>query len=108
MIIGSRLCDRPATTEPATSMAILNSSIRRLPYMSPSRPTVGVATAAASKVAVIAQLASAADAFSSFGSWGTRGMISVERMIPCSGKSSLSSSASAIPSTNSIAVAATV
>jgi hypothetical protein len=65
------------TTEPATSTARLTSSILRLPYMSPSRPTTGVATAPASSVAVIAQAVSDAGALSSSGSFGTSGMTSV-------------------------------
>ncbi|GAA3156861.1 hypothetical protein GCM10020001_096100 [Nonomuraea salmonea] len=64
-------------TEPATSMDMLISSTRRLPYMSPSRPITGVAAALASSVAVTAQAASAADAPSSVGSSGTSGITSV-------------------------------
>ena len=77
MIAGRRLSARAVTTDPATRTTRLISSIRRLPNMSPSRPTVGVATAAASSVAVITQAVSALDAFSSVGSWGTSGMITV-------------------------------
>jgi hypothetical protein len=50
------------TADPATSIARLASSIRRLPNMSPSRPTTGVAMALASSVAVIAQVVFAAEA----------------------------------------------
>jgi hypothetical protein len=77
MIIGSRLDDRAATNEPATSRTRLNSSIRRLPYMSPRRPTTGVATALASSVAVITQVVSAGSAWRSSGSWGTSGITRV-------------------------------
>ena len=67
---GQRVAERRTTTEPTTSSARLTSSIRRLPYMSPSRPTTGVATAPASSVAVIAQVASDAEACSSVGQFG--------------------------------------
>lgn len=72
--MGPRLSLSAPTTEPTTSSARLIRSIRRLPYMSPRRPTVGVATEAASSVAVIAHAVSAAEAFSSRGSCGIRGM----------------------------------
>ena len=65
------------STEPATSAVRLSSSIRRLPTMSPSRPAIGIATAAASRVAVIAQEASAAELSRRCGSTGTSGMIIV-------------------------------
>ena len=40
---------RPDKTVPATRAAMVASSIRRLPNMSPSRPMIGVATEADSK-----------------------------------------------------------
>ena len=46
------------TTEPLTSSTMLTISIRRLPYMSAEPPITGVATAAASSVAVTAQAVS--------------------------------------------------
>ena len=77
MTMGVKVSLRPATTEPATSRARLTRSMRRLPYMSPSRPTTGVATAPASSVAVIAQMVSDALAFRSVGSWGISGITRV-------------------------------
>ena len=47
--------DRAATTEPATRMAAETTMIFFLPYMSARRPVTGMATAAASRVAVMAQ-----------------------------------------------------
>ncbi len=76
-IIGDRLSLSAHTTEPATRSARLISSIRRLPYMSPRRPMVGVATAAASRVAVIAQAVSAAGAPRRLGNCGTSGITTV-------------------------------
>ncbi len=75
--IGSSVSLSAATVDPATSSTRLISSIRRLPYMSPSRPTTGVATAPASSVAVIAQVASALEVPSSEGSFGISGMTRV-------------------------------
>lgn len=76
-IIGARDSLSAAVTDPATSITTLTSSIRRLPYMSPSRPIIGVATAAASRVAVTAQAVSDAGAFRRLGSSGTIGMTRV-------------------------------
>lgn len=67
-IIGTTDEDRAQTTEPRTSGTSETSSMRRLPYMSPSRPATGVATAAASRVAVITQEAFDAEVSNSFGS----------------------------------------
>ncbi len=50
---------------------------RRLPYMSPRRPEMGVTTAAARSVAVITHDASEAEASSSRGSRGMIGTTSV-------------------------------
>ncbi|CAM5661522.1 hypothetical protein STENM36S_01627 [Streptomyces tendae] len=75
--IGTSASLSPQTAEPAISSTRLSSSIRRLPNMSPSRPTTGVATAEASSVAVTAQAASEADASRSFGS---SGMIGITRV----------------------------
>ncbi len=88
-IIGTSVSLSAPITDPAISSTRLSSSIRRLPYMSPSRPTTGLATAPASRVAVIAQVASDGEEFSSLGSSGTIGMISVcisETVIPPSAR----------------------
>jgi hypothetical protein len=74
---GTRELLRAQTSEPASRMPRLTNSMRRLPYMSSNRPTTGVATAAASKVAVTAQTVSAASACSSCGRSGTIGIASV-------------------------------
>lgn len=76
-IIGTSESLNAATTEPLTSRTMLTSSIRRLPNMSPRRPTTGVATAAASRVAVTAQAAFDAEASRYFGSSGTIGITRV-------------------------------
>jgi hypothetical protein len=83
-----------ATIEPATSMARQISSIRRLPNMSARRPTVGMDTAPASRVAVMAQEVSAAEALSRCGSCGSRGMTKVccrETVMPASARTVMSS-----------------
>lgn len=64
-------------TEPITIEARLIRSMRRLPYMSPSRPADGVATAPASSVAVTTQAVPVAGASRSRGSSGTSGITSV-------------------------------
>lgn len=61
-------------TEPATSTTRLTRSMRRLPTMSPSRPITGVATAAASSVAVMTQEVFDGEAPRCFGRSGTIGM----------------------------------
>lgn len=76
-IIGTRESLSAQTTEPATSRTMLTRSMRRLPNMSPRRPTTGVATEAASSVAVTAQMVFDAEASRSFGSSGTIGMTRV-------------------------------
>ncbi len=48
---------KPQISEPRTMNARLVSNIRRLPYRSPRRPMMGVATAPVSSVAVITQVA---------------------------------------------------
>ncbi len=75
--IGTSASLSPQTTEPLIRSIRLSSSMRRLPNMSPSRPTTGVATAEARSVAVTAQAASEADASRSFGSSGMIGMTRV-------------------------------
>jgi hypothetical protein len=63
------------------------SSIRRLPTMSASRPTIGTATAAVSRVAVTIHAVSAAGAPSRRGNCGTSGTTSVccsETVMPTS------------------------
>ena len=68
---------RAPTTEPVTNSAMLIRSRRRLPNMSPKRPMVGTATAAASSVAVTAHAVSDAGAFRYSGRCGMIGMTSV-------------------------------
>ena len=65
------------TTEPVTNSAMLIRSRRRLPNMSPKRPMVGTATAAASSVAVTAHAVSDAGAFRYSGRCGMIGITSV-------------------------------
>jgi len=67
------------------------SSMRRLPYMSPSRPATGVATAADSRVAVITQDAFEAVVFSRLGS------------VPISGTTRVCMSAATMPARASTA-----
>ena len=52
MISGIRLWLRAQMSEPAMRNPAHTMSISRLPYMSPSRPAIGTATAAASNVEV--------------------------------------------------------
>ena len=52
MISGTRLWLRAQMSEPTVRKPAHTMSISRLPYRSPSRPTIGTATAAASKVEV--------------------------------------------------------
>ena len=68
--------DRAAAREPATSSAALRMRTRRLPIMSARRPPMGIATAAASSVAVMTQEAFAVEVFSSCGSSGWIGITS--------------------------------
>ena len=53
--IGSRVSDMAQVAEPTSRITELTSSTRCLPNMSPRRPAIGIATAAASRVAVITQ-----------------------------------------------------
>lgn len=76
-IIGMRESLSAQTTEPEISRTMLTRSMRRLPNMSPRRPTTGVATAAARRVAVTAHAVFDAEASRSFGSSGTIGMTRV-------------------------------
>ena len=69
--------DSAAMTEPATMTASSTSTIRRLPYMSPSRPEIGVMIAAASSVEVTTQAVSSRLASSSSGSFAWIGTTSV-------------------------------
>ena len=74
-----------ATNDPAVSTTAHAMSIGLGPYMSPSLPNTGVATAAVNSVAVMAHDALEGLAFNSFGSSGINGMISVcirETLIP--------------------------
>lgn len=74
-----------ATTDPATSSAAHTIRIRLGPYMSPSLPSTGVATAPVSSVAVMAHDALAGLVDNSVGSCGMSGITSVcmsETLIP--------------------------
>ena len=66
-----------AMTEPNTMSARRASTTRRLPYMSPRRPEIGVITAAASRVEVTTHAVSSRLAFSSSGSFDWIGTTSV-------------------------------
>ena len=61
--------ERAAITDPTMSRPSSTSTMRRLPYMSPRRPAIGVKTAAASRVAVTTHAVSSRLAFSSSGSF---------------------------------------
>ena len=63
--------------QPATRMARADSSIRRLPYRSPSRPSTGVATAPTTRVAVTAQLTVSGVLSTRSGRWGRSGTVTV-------------------------------
>lgn len=64
---------RPPSNDPATETAKASSSIRRLPYMSASRDTVGVATAPANRVEVTSHDALLADVSNRRGSSASSG-----------------------------------
>ncbi len=66
-----------AITEPRIRIASSAITTRRLPYISPSRPEMGVATAATSSVMVTTQVVSSREAFSSCGSSACSGTTSV-------------------------------
>ena len=66
--------DTAVTSEPTVSAAIATSSIRRLPYMSPSRPMIGTDTAATSRVEVSSQLTLPAEVFRRAGRIDSTGM----------------------------------
>ena len=61
------------STEPTVISPSATSSIRRLPYMSPSRPSSGADTAPAISVEVTSQAAVAVDTPSSTGNCGSSG-----------------------------------
>ena len=61
MIMPMMPVDRAAITEPSIITASSTSTMRRLPYMSPRRPAIGVVTAAASSVEVTTQAVSSRD-----------------------------------------------
>ena len=63
-----------ATSEPAPKMASEMSSQCSLPYMSPRRPSSGVAIDEVSRKAVSSQVASAGPAWNSRWSSGSAGM----------------------------------
>lgn len=67
VIITTRSSVDAQISEPTTITARERSSIRRLPYRSPSRPMIGVETAPASRVAVITQVALAGSVLSRTG-----------------------------------------
>ena len=68
------------STEPTTRTPSEATSTRRLPYMSPTRPSTGVNTAPVSRVTVTSQLAAAGVAPVSCGMCGSSGTTMV-RMI---------------------------
>lgn len=65
------------SAEPSVTSASATSSIRRLPNMSPRRPSTGAHTAPATRVAVTSQATVAADEPSSRGNCGSSGTTSV-------------------------------
>jgi hypothetical protein len=68
---------RAATSEPAVIKTMHTSIISRFPYMSASLDTIGVATAAVSKVAVTNQEMSSAETCSSCWNPGSSGITMV-------------------------------
>ena len=90
--IGSSDVVIAAISEPPISISAQVISIGLAPYMSPSLPNTGVATAAVSSVAVTAHDASDGLASSSFGSSGISGMMSVcirETLIPATERTAI-------------------
>ena len=77
MMMPTRSTENAAMIEPTTSRASSSSTMRRLPYMSPSRPAMGVKIADARRVAVTTQAVSSRLAFSSSGSCAWIGTTSV-------------------------------
>ncbi len=69
--------DSAATTEPRINSTNNHKMTFRLPYMSPSRPAIGVHTEAVSRVIVTTHAVSSRDAFSRTGSSVCNGTISV-------------------------------
>ena len=65
------------SAEPTVISPSATSSIRRLPYMSPSRPSSGAQTAPATRVAVTSQATVAVEVDSSCGNCGSSGTTSV-------------------------------
>ena len=61
------------SAEPTATSASATTSIRRLPYMSPRRPSIGAQTAPATRVAVTSQVTVEGDAPSSCGKRGRSG-----------------------------------
>src|SRR6185436_394137 len=70
---GTRLAAEAARIEPATMASMETSIIRRLPTMSASRDTIGVATAPVSRVAVTSQETLSAEACRIVGKSGSKG-----------------------------------
>ena len=68
-----------AITDPAIITASRTRTMRRLPYISPRRPAIGVMTAAASSVDVTTQAVSSLEAFRSSGSFAWIGTTRVNR-----------------------------
>ncbi len=75
--MGMSVSESAATTQPTAMMMSRASMMRRLPYMSPSRPLIGVEIAAASSVAVSTHDESARLVLSSSGSSGMIGVTTV-------------------------------
>jgi hypothetical protein len=73
----TRSDDSAEITHPAATNPSRMSSIRRLPYMSPSRPLIGVEIAAASSVEMSTHCESTREVSSSSGSRGMIGVTSV-------------------------------
>ena len=76
-IMGIRVNDSAEITEPTIMIARSRMRMRRLPYISPRRPLMGVLIAAASSVEVSTHDASAEVVSSSCGSSGITGVTSV-------------------------------
>ena len=75
--IGSNVSENAQMSEPTIRISELASSTRCLPTRSATRPAIGIATAAASSVAVITQAALAAEVESNVGSSDWMGIIIV-------------------------------
>ena len=74
MTSGTRLWLRAQMSEPAMRKPAHTMSISRLPYMSPSRPAIGTATAAASNVEVSSHSVLVVELPMSSATWGSTGI----------------------------------